>query len=636
MSTQTDWNTQILGMSEKELAFVMNAQALSACSPFNLRRWGFNLAACCKLCGKKAATGKHLLSSCPKALFQNRYTWRHDNVLRCISSDLCGLISRANRNKNPKSQIKHISHSFVKSGATAKPRRKEIIESLLSSANDWKMVIDFDASIPFPITDVPTNLRPDIVIYSLSLRIVIWGELTCPGEERIAESAIKKMRRYNKLAADLSLKLWKVYPMTLEVGSIGFLGNSVRHFLKSLGAKSEQLKAMLKRMSLTASRSSFYIWNAIHCVNWNPPQLYKWTPSVSFPAIVKPCFPAKPSYDLNPIAWLNNNIEVSVATEKFPKTKEQKSSEDLSRRLKKLSDEKVTKFYHFTDYCNLDSIKEHGLLSWYELDKRKLTSVCGGNETSHNLDLRDNLEDFVRLSFSPNHPMQHVCLRENRIKKVAILEIDIQVCTKEGTLFSDCNTTRKKAIISDSIENVHFDIVKKADQFSVKENDRHFFQAEVLVKNHIPAVFISFPEIKANTGNFVRKQTFEEKMALEELYRKQSEIFETDPDVNPIVEEKHNFISSEPEKVAHFVQVTNLSSERSKNGKDNTLGDIFAMFSKDHCKRVSTISKAQNVSPLEDPILDTDELSAEEEIINSGKDIFPNPPLNRSLWNACF
>jgi hypothetical protein len=299
MATQTDWNTQIMGMSENERSFTLNAQALSLPSPSNLRRWGLHQLAACPLCTKPGANTKHILSGCTKGLFQHRYTWRHDNVLRCILSNLCGRISIANRNTTPRhNSVGHISTSFVKSGSVRKSNNKpeKRCSNLLSETDDWKLIVDFDASIPFPITDVPTTLRPDIVIYSLKRKIVIWGELTVPNEERIKESAIKKIARYKDLAAALELKKWKVYNMSFEVGSIGFLGQSVKQFLSKLGFTGHELKCMLIKIAQAARRSSFYIWNARHSPIWSPPSLFEWTPSVAFPRSQNPFVVTAPQY----------------------------------------------------------------------------------------------------------------------------------------------------------------------------------------------------------------------------------------------------------------------------------------------------------------------------------------------------
>jgi hypothetical protein len=93
----------------------------------------------------------------------------------------------------------------------------------------------------------------------MSSRTIIWGELTSPKESRMAISALKKTERCSKLKTSLLLKDWRVHDFTFEVGSIGVLANTVRHFLLSIGFFGCQLKALYTRMSQTAIRSSFYI-----------------------------------------------------------------------------------------------------------------------------------------------------------------------------------------------------------------------------------------------------------------------------------------------------------------------------------------------------------------------------------------
>ena len=84
MMKQTDWNEQILFMSESEQTFLMNAQGLTLPSASNLHRWGLKREASCYLCGKLHATLNHSLSGCIVALNQHRYTWRHTNVLESV------------------------------------------------------------------------------------------------------------------------------------------------------------------------------------------------------------------------------------------------------------------------------------------------------------------------------------------------------------------------------------------------------------------------------------------------------------------------------------------------------------------------------------------------------------------------
>ena len=89
----------------------------------------------------------------------------------------------------------------------------------------------------------------------------------------------------------------------------------------------------------------------------------------------------------------------------------------------------VEKLYHFTDRENLESIKKNGgLYSWDFCEKNNLSiSKPGGDELSRSLDKRYGLENYVRLSFSRNHPMMHVAKSQNRINNPIILEIDPEV-----------------------------------------------------------------------------------------------------------------------------------------------------------------------------------------------------------------
>jgi len=276
MSTQLDWNNQILGMSPKELSFVANGQALALPDPSNLRRWGFNKLAVCPLCNKRGATTAHILNGCYVALKDDRYTWRHDNVLKAIFPDLKGTVASANRQEVTSPAVPHISASFVSSlKKTSKRTSPDKKPCILSKANDWILLVDFDNSLTFPpCTGVVTNQRPDVIIYSLSTKHLIWAELTVPQERRIQEAALLKKARYSDLKTLAQIKDWIVDDYTVEVGALGFISHSFRRFLSSIGIVSPQLKFVLNRISTAARRSSFYLWNARYAREWIAPTLY--------------------------------------------------------------------------------------------------------------------------------------------------------------------------------------------------------------------------------------------------------------------------------------------------------------------------------------------------------------------------
>ena len=229
----TNLNYQILNMSEAELSFVLNAQAQSLPDPSNLRRWGCNVNARCLVCGKPNNTAKHITNGCSTALTQGRYSWRHDNLLCLLIPGIADLVATANRSK-PSTPIAE--------GVNPKNlnwKNRPVSWSLLSSANDWQFQVDLKENpLMFPpITGVTTNLRPDIVIWSIALKTVIWGELSCPLEELILEAYIRKTQRYLSLEIALIVKGWRVHAFPFEVGSLGIVGHSLKKFLAVIGLR---------------------------------------------------------------------------------------------------------------------------------------------------------------------------------------------------------------------------------------------------------------------------------------------------------------------------------------------------------------------------------------------------------------
>ena len=99
---------------------------------------------------KRRATAAHILSNCYVALKQDRYTWRHDNVIALIYKDIVGIVNKAN-STNKRINTKGPTLVFVKEGSksTKVPKRSHSILSKCG-ALDWR--IDFgirnDATIP--------------------------------------------------------------------------------------------------------------------------------------------------------------------------------------------------------------------------------------------------------------------------------------------------------------------------------------------------------------------------------------------------------------------------------------------------------------------------------------------------------
>lgn len=178
-----------------------------------------------------------------------------------------------------------------------------------------------------------------------------------------------------------------------------------------------------------------------------------------------------------------------------------KRKNNSSEYLNVLSSNGITKLYHFTDRDNLESIiRNGGLYSWLDCDRKGIKiSKPGGGDLSRQLDAREGLQDYVRVSFTKRHPMMFVAMKDSRISNPVILEIDPDVITWEGTKYSDRNATKTGAQIGDTIDSlkkIHFNSIKARTHFDLAEEEQMYFQAEVLIKTHIPLSAIT------NIGNF--------------------------------------------------------------------------------------------------------------------------------------
>ena len=156
-----------------------------------------------------------------------------------------------------------------------------------------------------------------------------------------------------------------------------------------------------------------------------------------------------------------------------------------------LSQHGITKLYHFTDRENLESIIANGgLYSWRDAeDKGIVIKRPGGSMTSKSLDSRYHLERYVRTSFTRNHPMMYVAMNDGRIDNPVVLEIDVRVAAKAETQYADRNAAKNDVVFGKDLmhlKNIHFDTVKQKNHFDLDDDERSFYQAEVMVKEFIP------------------------------------------------------------------------------------------------------------------------------------------------------
>jgi hypothetical protein len=268
------WDNLIMGPGQRITSFVLNATHNSVMTPDLREICGYVVDSSCKLCsGEKKATLHHILAGCRFALKSGRLTWRHDSVLATLLQSIQPVLLRHNAKPPRVAKVPHILKSFVPAGSSPKlTKRARRTRSLLGSAADWKLLADFTSKpYLFPTHIYATSERPDFLLWSDSVRVVIFGELTCPAEEGIQRAKLYKESRYAPLAEAIQglRRPWTVHVLTLEVGARGFAARSTYKFLRKIGFSPTAAKASCRQASEVAARCSYAILRRHSEDQWN-------------------------------------------------------------------------------------------------------------------------------------------------------------------------------------------------------------------------------------------------------------------------------------------------------------------------------------------------------------------------------
>lgn len=192
-----------------------------------------------------------------------------------------------------------------------------------------------------------------------------------------------------------------------------------------------------------------------------------------------------------------NNVKEIIASYKQDNIEDRKknipSKSDKIEITRLLEKENIEYFYHFTAVENVPLIKKYGgLYSWWSLKQKGINVpfIGGSGGPSQSLDVKYGLQDYVRLSFCNNHPMQYRH-KQNGVQLV-LFKVDKEVATWSDTLFSDINATDNNHHCGGSISDlrrVNFSAVKRT-YVSREDSDFKPHQAEILVKSFIPIKYI--------------------------------------------------------------------------------------------------------------------------------------------------
>lgn len=250
-------------MEASRASFTIRAAYDVLPSPTNLSQW-YGEDPTCPLCPSPASL-KHILVGCRASLAQGRYTWRHNQVLKCLAAVL--EKQRTSVNALPPTSSSWQTTPFVREGqASLTTLRSD--PGQLGRARDWKLLADLDRRLCFPAEIASTDLRPDLVLWSPSLRLVYIIELTVPWEGAVEEAYERKRLRYADLAADAQQQGWKAFVRPVEVGCRGFIATSTSRFLREMGVRGKSHRQAVKDLAAAAEKGSRWLWIKRKDVTW--------------------------------------------------------------------------------------------------------------------------------------------------------------------------------------------------------------------------------------------------------------------------------------------------------------------------------------------------------------------------------
>ena len=223
------WKGFIYNLPKGTMKFVLNSSIDTLPTRVNLKQWGKVSNDKC-FCGKRQ-TLNHILNGCRRSLNQGRFTYRHDGVLKYISSCL--------------------------------------------DKQKYKCFVDLEgeqtsAGGTLPPSIVVSNLKPDIVIVKKSEKTVSIFELTVPGEQRIEAANKLKYEKYEHFLTDIQQYKPTVTPF--EIGShTGFISNTNKKNLREIYEFCKpniKLKNFVNNISAIVILSSYYLFNCRNQEEW--------------------------------------------------------------------------------------------------------------------------------------------------------------------------------------------------------------------------------------------------------------------------------------------------------------------------------------------------------------------------------
>ena len=217
------WQSYMFGLKQGTLKFITNATIDTLPTQANLKRWKKSTSDLCPLCRGRQTTN-HVLNICKVGLDTGRWTWRHNNIVKYVVSNV--------------------------------DREKYLVYSDLPG-----YTAPGGGSIPPEICI--TVQKPDIVIINKLDRSMHLFELTCPLEEHIEKRHQNKENKYAHFVTDCTSENMTCSLTCFEVSSRGLItprNSQHLHTLHQFMQKGIKLSSFKKNISALSVLSSFHIW----------------------------------------------------------------------------------------------------------------------------------------------------------------------------------------------------------------------------------------------------------------------------------------------------------------------------------------------------------------------------------------
>ena len=197
----------------------------------NLARWNIITDPRCALCQAPQPTTNHILTGCPAALDQGRYTWRHDSVLQVLVHGL----------------QQHLPETF---------KLYADLPGYLASSS--------------PPSTIPTNLsstlsRHDLVLVSNDS--ICLFELTVPTntQQHLLAARARKEDRYSSLLSGLTVNL-----VPIEIGCLGhFLSETIAQMATACEVPKKTIRSLFEQAARIAVSCSYRIFNSRASLGWD-------------------------------------------------------------------------------------------------------------------------------------------------------------------------------------------------------------------------------------------------------------------------------------------------------------------------------------------------------------------------------